>query len=100
MNDDGWTIDGKRITDPGVLLQLRSVLEDESPLIVEHRFYRGASAPHRFVCDSFETLERYLATNARPGDHFWFWRYEDCCRDDNSIEHGKVPDSEGRVPSG
>src|SRR5262249_44487709 len=35
---DEWTIDGPRITDAEVLGRLRRIIEEESPLIVEHRF--------------------------------------------------------------
>ena len=97
---DQWSVDGNRITDPEILSGLRRILEDESPLIVEHRFYRRASAPHRFVCDSFDELEEYLRNAGRKGDSFYFWRYQDCCRDDNHVEAAKVPDEEGRTPSG
>ncbi len=76
------------------------MLDDESDLIVEHRFYRGAKAPRRFMCSDFAAIQRYIATDVKPGDSFFFWRFEDCCRDDNVAEHGKVPDSDGRVPSG
>ena len=99
MSDDQWTVAGSRITDE-LLHRLQSMIENESDLIVEHRFYRGGRAPHRFVCSDFSELARYLKTRAAAGDSFLFWRFEDCCRDDNSVESGKLPDSQGRVPTG
>lgn len=100
MTIDEWTADGARITDSEVMRRLRRVLEDESPLIVEHRFYRGARAPHRFVCDDPDDFEEYLRGHAHAGDSFYLWHFEDCCRDDNTFATGKVPDSQGRVPKG
>jgi hypothetical protein len=99
MDEDNWNTEGVRITDPANLERLKHILEEESPLLVEHRFYRGSGAPDRFVCTNFETLERHLK-KAAAGDSFWFWSLEDCCRDDNSALHGKVPDAAGRVPEG
>ncbi len=64
---DEWTVDGARIS-PELLARLRSIIEDESAVIVEHRIYRGASAPRRFVCDDADELERYLVTSTKPGD--------------------------------
>ena len=100
MDLDHWTTEGRRVTDDEVLSKLRAVIEDESALIVEHRFYRGARAPHHFVCNSFDALSEYLRQNGRAGDAFSFWRFEDCCRDDNVALDGKVPDAQGRTPEG
>ncbi len=97
MTLDTWTADGARISSE-VLSRLRSIIDDESALIVEHRVYRGASAPRRFVCDDFDELERYVLKSTKPGDSLWFWNFENCCRDDDSVAHGKTPDEQGRVP--
>ena|SRR5882672_4421850 len=100
MNVEPWTTEGLRITDSGVLSRLRGIIEDESPLIIEHRFYRGARAPYRFVCDDFANFETYLREKTQPGDSFYIWRFEDCCKTDTAVERGKMPDSQGRVPTG
>jgi hypothetical protein len=100
MRIDEWTLAGPRITDEEVLSRLQKTIEDASPLIIEHRFYRGARAPHRFVCDDFEDLKRYLRTSTKEGDSLYFWLFEDCCREDNKAGYGKIPDAEGRVPQG
>lgn len=100
MDGEKWVSDGDRITDEHVLARLRRVLDEESPLIVEHRFYRGSRAPCRFVVDDFQQLEKYLREDARPGDAFYMWRFEECCREDNVAETGKLPDKSGRVPVG
>jgi hypothetical protein len=97
---DEWTTEGSRITDVDVLATLRRIIDDESVLIVEHRYYRGARAPLRLVFDDADRFEDYVRTETRPGDSFHLWRYEDCCRDENIFVSGKVPDSEGRTPKG
>jgi hypothetical protein len=81
------------------LVSLRAAL-DETPLIVEHRFYRGASAPVRLIFDDFGRLDEYLRTQTRIGDSVWVWRYDALCRDDNPLTQGKIPDSDGFVPKG
>ena len=73
---------------------------DETPLIVEHRFYRGASALVRLIFDDFGRLDEYLRTQTRIGDSVWVWRYDALCRDDNPLTQGKIPDSDGFVPKG
>jgi hypothetical protein len=95
---DKWLV-GASIADDGRLKRLQAVLE-ESFVIVEHRFYRGSRAPHVFVVDNFDDLRTYLQSETRPGDSMWFWRYDELCRDDNSIMQGKVPDQRGLVPEG
>jgi hypothetical protein len=101
MHDpDGWSESGARITDAQVLERLRKVLEEQGAVIVEHRFYRGARSPSRYVFDSFEELEAYLREKTRPGDSFYMWSFEATCTDDKVLEHGKVPDAQGRVPKG
>lgn len=100
MSTDMWTTDGLRITDDDVMQRLRNILE-QSALIIEHRFFLGGRAPHLFICEDPEELERYVLNEARPGDSFWIWSFELVCRDENPVIGGaKVPDSEGRVPKG
>jgi hypothetical protein len=96
---DEWTTAGA-VLDAPALASLKSILDDESPVIVEHRFYRGARAPHRFVIDDHDELVEYVRTRGNPGDSFWFWVFERCCPSSSSVLHGKVPDAEGRIPVG
>jgi hypothetical protein len=35
-----------------------------------------------------------------PNIHVWVWRFDSLCRNDNALTHGKVPDTDGRVPAG
>jgi hypothetical protein len=93
---DDWG-PGPSIRENDTLAALRFTLEDTS-LIVEHRFYRGASAPARLVFDDADALEVYLLERTRPGDSIWVWRFDALCRDDNAVAHGKVPDADGQVP--
>jgi hypothetical protein len=101
----GWIVEsdnwgpGPNILAEDVLGHVAKVLE-QSPVIVEHWFYRGASAPERRVFDDMADLHVYLTEAARPGDKLWLWRFDELCRDDNALAHGKVPDERGRVPKG
>jgi len=97
-SSDNW-IRGKSVRDPHVLSKLRATLED-SPVIVEHRFYRAGRSPDRLVFEDFGDLEAYLTSKVAPGDSFWFWRFDHCCTDGNALEIAKVPDDRGLVPEG
>jgi hypothetical protein len=94
---DGWG-DGPSILAADTLAALRSALE-ETPVIVEHWFYRGSRAPDRLVFDGADELEAYLREQTSPGDLVWAWRFDRLCRDDNALAHGKVPDADGTVPA-
>ncbi len=95
---DGWSADGRKITSADNLNSIRGCLENEGPIIVEHWFYRGSSAPDRIVFDNFESFEKYLNTRAFAGDVIHVWSFASVCRDDNELAHGKCPDDEGMVP--
>jgi hypothetical protein len=97
VEQDRWG-PGPSILDPRQLEQLRAALT-ETPLIVEHWYYRGGRAPRLFAFDDFEELQKHLAA-ARPGDAFDVWRYDRACRRDNLFATGKRPDSDGAVPAG
>ncbi|MEO8840183.1 MAG: hypothetical protein ABI704_01345 [Kofleriaceae bacterium] len=94
-----WSMDGPNILSPEQLRKIELALE-HSFVILEHRFYNGSRAPAVTVFDDFKVLDEYLRANARPGDSIWCWRYEELCRDDNSLAHGKMPDEQGRTPRG
>jgi hypothetical protein len=97
-NIDSWSLAGPRIDAPEIMSRLRAALEDEGPLTIEHRFLRGASAPHRFICEDYDQLVAYLKVEVRAGDAIWVWDYAAVCRDDNALTHGKKPDQMGRTP--
>jgi hypothetical protein len=94
--EDDWH-HGPTILDPERLHILRTSIA-ESPLILEHWFYRGGRAPRRSIFEEFDVLEEYLRTEGRPGDAFHFWRFDRLCRTDNELMHSKFPDQAGLVP--
>jgi hypothetical protein len=96
---DNWSRSGRNIISDDRLELIRATME-ESGIIVEHWFYRGGSAPERLVFDDFEKFQEYLDGNASPGDAFHVWRYDELCRNDNSLTTGKYPDTDGSVPEG
>jgi len=98
VETDDWG-PGPNILAEEVRARLASALE-ETPVIVEHWFYRGARAPDRFVFDDWDDLREYLASSTRPGDKIWAWRFDESCPHTKWLAHGKVPDERGRVPMG
>jgi hypothetical protein len=95
---DGWTTDGAKITAPETLTAIRRVLEDDGPIVVEHWFYRGSSAPDRIVFDDFDDFEEYLGKKASAGDAINVWSFAATCTQKNRLVHGKCPDDQSRVP--
>lgn len=96
--DDDWSENGKSIVSTENLEGLRHTLEQEGPLIVEHRLYRRNSAPERLIFDEYDELLSYLQSHARPGDSFYAWSYASVCNSENAIAIGKYPDGRGRTP--
>ena len=95
---DDWTEGGQNILAPETLSRIALALEQEGPVILEHRFYRGSRSPDRLVFDDYADLLGYVKSHAKPGDHFYAWSYAQLCREDNSLVAGKYPDALGRTP--
>ena len=96
---DKWGTETANVMAPERLEAILQAFE-QSAIIVEHRFYRGSRSPDRMVFDDYGVFRQYLTANAVPGDSFWFWRWDELCRDDNALAHGKYPDTDGTVPLG
>ena len=94
---DEWTVDGRKIASPEQLARIAATVE-RTVLIVEHWHYRGSRSPTRSFFEDNDEWLAYLNENARPGDRFLVWAFEDVCRSDNSTADGKYPDDKGRVP--
>jgi hypothetical protein len=95
---DEWTTDGAKITDPEHLETIRRTLENDGPVLVEHWFYRSASAPDRVIFDDFNQFTEYLNSRASAGDIINVWSFSAMCTDQNWIASGKCPDDQDRVP--
>lgn len=95
---DVWSSRYPSILMDSTLASVRHFLESVCPLIVEHKHYRGASAPTRLVFDDADEFEQYLKAHSVPGDLYRIWRYDECCRADNAIVAAKYPDADGRTP--
>jgi hypothetical protein len=98
VESDRWGA-GPNILAEATLASIRAVLE-QSPVIVEHRFYRGSRAPARMVFEDYDNFLAHLREQSRPGDAVYVWRYDELCRDTNIFARGKTPDERGRVPEG
>src|ERR1043165_8378181 len=96
---DEWSDWGANILAPDMLDRIKTILE-EQPIVIEHRLYRGSSAPLRLVFDDYEHFVDHLKSRARPGDRILVWGYDDLCRDNNWLADGKYPDDRGRTPRG
>jgi hypothetical protein len=97
--DDGWSLDGPKITAPEVLHAIRRCLEEDGPIIVEHWFYRASSAPNRRVFDDIEAFTAYLDAHAFAGDAIRVWSFPAACRDENELAHGKCPNENALIPA-
>jgi hypothetical protein len=97
-DEDEWVSDGHKILSAENLERIRKTLEDEGPIIVEHRFYRGSRLPDRLIFDDLDDFTRYVQTHARSGDAFHVWSFASVCKDENVIASGKYPDEDGCVP--
>jgi hypothetical protein len=95
---DDWVAAGAKINTPENLQSIRQVLEEVGPIIVEHWFYRGSSAPDRIVFDEFEDFEEFLKTKPTAGDAINVWSFAALCTPQNRLASGKCPDDKGRVP--
>jgi hypothetical protein len=88
---DNWSVDGSKITEPA---------EDEGPIIVEHWFYHGASAPERLIFEDFDEFETWLNGQTYAGDLIDIWSWTIACQPDTRLAEGKCPDDAGLVPKG
>lgn len=95
---DEWSPEGQTINDGENLAAIRETLEERGPVIVEHRFYRGASAPDRLFFEEYEEFIAYLEEHSFAGDAIYVWDFAALCRTDNSLASGKCPDEKGEVP--
>ena len=100
MSNDDWSTEGRNILSPDRLAKIAQELENVGPVILEHWFYFGSSAPDRIVFEDMDALVAYLKERTKPGDAIHVWSYASLCRDDNALADGKVPDEKGRVPKG
>jgi hypothetical protein len=92
--------EGSTITAPEKLAAIRSVLDGEGPILVEHWFYRAGRGPRQLVFDEFEPFVAYLREKTRPGDAIDVWSIWRICTPQSRIAEGKCPDEDGQVPAG
>src|SRR5579864_1675027 len=95
---DQRTFDGVKINTPENIQTIRNILENVGPIIVEHWFYRGSSAPDRVVFDDFEDFEQYVNAKTSAGDAIDIWSFAAVCTRQSRLVFGKCPDDQGRVP--
>jgi len=96
---DNWITEGAKILSSQNLEALVHALK-EGPIIVQHWLYRGASCPLYKCFDDIEDFKDYLKESSVPGDAFDIWSFGALCNQGNRIAQGKLPDLDGKVPSG
>ncbi len=94
---DEWIEGGSKIGSKDKLQRIDAVLK-EGPIIVEHWFYRGASAPRHQIFDNYDDFVEYLKTNTRAGDAILVWDWKNSCKENNLFEAGKMADLDGCTP--
>jgi len=50
---DEWTCDGEKISTPEKLAAIKAVLEKDGPILVQHKFLRGARGPNEVPDGAF-----------------------------------------------
>jgi hypothetical protein len=95
---DGWTIAGEKFGTSEQLAAIKTVIEREGPVVLEHKFLRGGRGPHIAAFDDEELLLEYLAEHAHAGDKVSVWRLWPFMRDTPPLACGKCPDEDGTVP--
>lgn len=96
---DDWTNDGNKITSEENLKLIQKII-DEGPIIIEHWYYRGASSPNVFVVDDMDNFIDYVKKQTSSGDILDIWSFTKLCNQKNIIVSGKIPDIDGKIPTG
>lgn len=97
---DDWSGEGSKISAPENLEAIRNILEEEGPILVRHRFYRGGSGPDHLVFNEFEEFLAYLNEQAYAGDAIDVWSIWQIAGPESRIAEGKCPDENDLVPKG
>ena len=100
VETDDWSSGGESIVDPEKLRAIRMTLETHGPIVVNHRYLRGARAPSTLTFDDYEEFIAYLTEHARAGDAISVWSLWPFMRDTPPLARGKCPDEDGAVPEG
>ena len=95
-----WSFDGENIKSPDALASIEHALEQSGPLLIQHWYFYGASAPDFFVINNYEDFIEHLGSKAKPGDAIDVWDISKQCKFENRLAGGKLPDEKGRVPKG
>jgi len=98
---DGWTTEGRRLTETDLKL-VQAVLENEGPVLVKHWSYGGSAAPRCTVFDGIGPLRDYLAAEVSAGDALCIWSVEKLLENQGMITvvSCKCANDRGEVPRG
>jgi len=85
-----WSLEGEKITSPEKLAAIKQVIEKDGPVLLEHKFLRGARGPHVAAFGDYEELMDYLVEHARAGDKITVWSLWGFMRD--TAQLARVPE--------
>jgi hypothetical protein len=97
---DGWNSKGSKITSERNLDTIRTILDKEGPVLVQHWFYRGGSAPEYRIFDDYDEFMEFLSKETYAGDAIDIWSIWEICQPDGRRAEGKCPDDAGLIPKG
>jgi len=97
---DEWIVEDETITAPEKLAAIKAVLAKDGPILVEHKFLRGARGPETLAFNDYEEFIEYLTAKARAGDKISVWSLWPFMRDTAPLASGKCPAEDGAVPKG
>lgn len=95
---DRWTADGPNIISAEKLAQIRRILEDEGPIIVERAPYCGGGGREWRLFDDVEGFTAYLEQETFAGDRIAVWSADEILTNATIRLVGKCPDDNGEVP--
>ncbi|HYT62361.1 MAG TPA: hypothetical protein VEL50_00585 [Gemmatimonadales bacterium] len=99
VDGDEWTHEGEKISSPENLAAVKTILDENGLVLLEHKFLRGGRGPDNVVFDDYDEFVAYLTEHARAGDKISVWNLGPFMRDTPVLARGKCPDQDGTVPN-
>jgi len=96
---DDWGQSNPSITEEMTLKRILGALDQGRLLLVEHRFYRAASAPDWTVFSDYDLFKEYLKERCHAGDAIHVFDITDSIQDGKQLVYGKCPNEKGETPA-
>ncbi|WP_298868307.1 hypothetical protein [uncultured Gimesia sp.] len=98
IGTSAWSTKEPNILSEESLLIIKTTLEKEGSLIIEHWHYHGSRAPDLLIFDDYEDFLEYIYDNAIAGDIIDTWAMHKLCKNDNKLVSGKCPNEDDLTP--